>query len=59
MTLQELSALVQEVKQLESERARIDDRAAYVGVRLMDTYPVGEKRPEIVDALLNDIDSLL
>ena len=58
MTQQELSALANEVKQLESERTRIDERAASIGVALMEAYPVDE-RPERVSALLDEIDELL
>jgi len=57
MTQQELSALVLEVQQLQSERAQIDERSACIGTALMDAYPVDD-RPDEVSALLDDIDNL-
>ena len=59
MTEKELSTLVNEIKQIESERVRLDDRAAYIGIRIMDAYPVDKDRPELVEKLLKDIDGLL
>jgi hypothetical protein len=58
MTQQELSALALELEQLESERAQIEERAAHIGVALMESYPAGE-RPELVSVLLENIDNLI
>jgi hypothetical protein len=58
MTQQELSALALELEQLESERAQIEERAAHIGVALMESYPAGE-RPDLVSTMLDEIDNLI
>ena len=58
MTQKELSALASEVRQIQNDRAQLDERAASIGVALMKDYPVDD-RPEVVSTLLDDIDNLL